>query len=194
MDDRVESVCADLRKTADDAKATFGMLSVAQLNWRPSEKGWSIAQCFDHLVTAHALYFPLLKRLEKGDLTRSFWEKYSPLSGFFGRFLIKSLDPKNPKRFKTTAKGQPSKSEIDGEIIERFYEHQLQMIEYLQKLPPSIDSDTFKITSPLLGFATYTLGDALTFLPMHCHRHFDQAKRVMEEKDFPIQMEANYAK
>jgi hypothetical protein len=89
----VSKVCSELRQVADDARATFGSLSAAQLNWKPAEKSWSIAQCFDHLITTHSLYFPLFEKLANGNLKQSAWERYSPLSGFFGRYLIKSLRP-----------------------------------------------------------------------------------------------------
>jgi hypothetical protein len=187
MDDRIGRVGAELQKTADDAKEIFGDLSASQLNWKPSEKSWSVAQCFDHLITAHGLFFPRFERFESGDRSQTFWEKHSPLSGYFGRFLIKSLDPKNRKKMKVTAKGRPSASEIDGDIIERFCDHQRQLIDHIGKLPASIDPSTFKVASPLLGFVTYTLGDALVFVPLHCQRHFDQAKRVMEMDGFADQ-------
>jgi DinB family protein len=194
MSETIENVNRELRRSADDARATFGRLSLEQLNWKASDKSWSIAQCFDHLITAHSLYFPLFEKLAKGDLTQSVWERYSPFSGFFGGFLVRSLDPKYPKKMKTTSKGRPSMSEIDAEIISRFYEHQLRMIDHLQRIPEAIDPRTFKITSPLLGFATYALGDAFTFLPAHCRRHFEQAKRVMDHGGFPESAEANYGK
>lgn len=86
MNDRVNYVTTELRKTADDATATFGSVNVAQLNWKPAEKSWSVAQCFDHLITVHSMYFPLFERMANGDMRQSFWEKTSPLSGFFGDF------------------------------------------------------------------------------------------------------------
>lgn len=184
MKNAISAICSDLKKTAD-ASAAFGSLTAEQLNWKPAEKSWSVAQCFDHVITAHSLYFPLFERLTEGKTAMSFWENYSPLSGYFGRFLIKNLDPKNPKKMKTTGKAQPLASEIDGDIIERFSEHQKQMIEHLQKLPTDIDPAKTIITSPLLGFVTYSLADALTFVPMHCQRHFAQAKPVMETEGFP---------
>lgn len=185
MEDKIRSMVDDLRQVADDARGSFGSLNVEQLNWKPSEKEWSVAQCFDHLIVTHSMYFPLFERIENGSTTQSFWEKHSPLSGFFGRFLIKSLDPKNLKKLKTTSKAKPSSSEINGAIIERFCEHQRQMIEHLQKLPADIDPVKMIITSPLMGFVTYSLDDAFTFLPMHCRRHFNQAKRVTETERFP---------
>lgn len=185
MSERVEQVTSELKKSADDAKATFGSLSAEQLNWKPSTQSWSVAQCFDHLITTHSLYFPLFERLAEGSVSSSFWEKNSPLSGFFGRFLIKGLDPKNQKKMKTTSKAFPSSSEIGGDIIGRFAEHQNSIIEHLRALSADVDPVRTIITSPLLGFVTYSLDDAFTILVVHCQRHFNQAKRVTENEGFP---------
>lgn len=185
MDSRINHLTAELQKIADDATATFGKLSADQLNWKPTGKSWSVAQCFDHLVTAHSLYFPLFERMASGDASRSFWEKASPFSGFFGRFLINSMRPDNQKKMRTTKKAQPSASIIDGAIIERFAEHQDQMIEHLRKLPTNIDPAKTIITSPLMGMVTYSLDDCFTILEVHCQRHLGQAKRVAEADEFP---------
>jgi hypothetical protein len=185
MAEQIDNVTNDLAQVAADARSTFSALTPAQLNWKPSEKEWSVAQCFDHLIVTHSLYFPLFERFAAGDTKMSFWEKASPFSGFFGRFLIKGLDPKNLKKMKTTGKAQPSASEIGGDIIERFCEHQQQMIDAINKLPSDLDASKQIITSPLLGAITYSLADAFTFVPMHCRRHFDQAKRVTEAERFP---------
>ena len=185
MKNDVSKVCSDLQQVADDARSTFGSLSVEQLNWKPAEKSWSIAQCFDHLITTHSLYFPLFERLAADEAKATSWESYSPLSGFFGRFLIKSLRPENEKKYKTTTKAYPSASEISGDIIERYCEHQAQLIEHLRKLPPDIDPAKTIVTSPLMGLVTYSLDDCYTILAVHGPRHFNQAKRVMETGGFP---------
>ena len=106
----LSKVCSDLQQVADDAKAAFGGLTKEQLNWKPAEKSWSVAQCFDHVITTHSLYFPEFARLARSDAKSNLWEKVSPLSGFFGRFLIKGLDPENEKPMKTTSKAEPSKT------------------------------------------------------------------------------------
>lgn len=180
----ISKVCSDLAAVSEDAKAEFGTLTAVQLNWKPAEKSWSVAQCLDHLIVTHSLYFPLFEKLAAGDLTPTFWQKVSPFSGFFGRFLIKSLDPKNVKPMKTTSRAFPSSSDIDAGIVDRFVAHQDQMIASLRKLPAGLDKKMI-ITSPLAGFVTYSLDDALTFVPMHCIRHFNQAKRVTEAEGFP---------
>lgn len=183
-DKRIDALVADLVKVANDAKAMFGGLSTDQLNWRPAEQSWSIAQCFDHLITTHSLFFREFEEIGKGNLKRSVWERISPFSGYFGKFLIRSLDPENPKKIKTTGRGQPSASEIDGDIIKRFGEHQVQLIDRIQKLPADIDLAKLIITSPMLGVVTYSLDDCLTFVAGHCRRHFLQAERVMKSEGF----------
>jgi len=182
---RVKNITAELSQVADDAKSAFGSLSPAQLNWTPDEKSWSVAQCMDHLITTHSQYFPLFKRLAAGQSKPTFWEKASPLSGFFGRFLIKSLDPANLKKMKAPGKAQPSASEISGHIVESFYDHQRQIVEHLQNIPSGVDPVKTIITSPLLGIVTYSLDDCYTILVAHCQRHVGQAQRVTEHDRFP---------
>lgn len=185
MEKRILEVTSTLSKLAIEAKNHFGKLLPAQLNWKPTERSWSVAQCFDHLITTHSLYFPLFQKLESGTVTPSFWERNSPFSGFFGRSLIRSLSPENQKKMKTSSKAQPSVSEIDGRIIEHYCKHQDQLVNHLQKIPLDINPVKTIVTSPLLGFITYSLDDCFTILVVHGQRHFGQAKRVMDMDRFP---------
>lgn len=185
MDESRIQVTSALRQVADDAKATFGSLSSGQLNWKPAPKSWSIAQCFDHLITTHSLYFPLFDKLADGTPSPTFWEKYSPLSGFFGRFLIRSLRPENAKPMKTTSKALPSSSKIGGDIIGRYCRHQEQLIAAIEKIPADVDPRKTMVTSPLMGLVTYSLDDCYEIIAVHGPRHFNQAKRVMENAGFP---------
>ena len=184
MDDRISNICTEIEQVAKDSTATFGRLGRDQLNWKQSAKIWSIAQCFDHLITINSLYFPVFEKMWSEDVTNSFWEKYSPLSGLFGRYLIKVLSPEYKKKLKTTKRAYPSASDLGGDIIKRFDEHQHQLAEHLGKVSNKIDLKKTIITSPLLGFVTYSLDDTLTILTVHARRHFDQAKRVMDADGF----------
>jgi hypothetical protein len=185
MSGRVEQIANELKRSAEDARATFGSFSSKQLNWKPAPKSWSIAQCFDHLITTHTLYFPLFERLAKGGAKQTFWENYSPLSGFFGRFLIKSLRPENVKPMKTTSRAFPSSSEIGGDIIDRYVENQILLIEAIEKVAAEADPAKTIVTSPLMGLVTYSLDDCYEILAVHGPRHFNQAKRVAESNGFP---------
>lgn len=185
MDARIDAVTADLAALADEASERFGRLTIEPLNWKPAPGSWSVAQCFDHLITTNELYFPIFRELAQGQTSPSFWQRYSPLSGFFGRFLIKIVDPDNPKKTKTISRAEPSASDIDGRIIERFVAHQRALIEHVRRIPAGIDRQATVITSPFLSLITYSLEDCLTILDLHGRRHSDQARRVTETDGFP---------
>ena len=175
--DRLKSVISDLGSVSEDARSSFGELSGQQLNWKLSEKSWSVAQCLDHLITINSLYFPVFEKLRSPDVENSVLERYSPFSGFFGRYLIKTMMPEYPKKMKTSKKAYPSASEIDERIVERFEEHNRELAAHVEKISPEIDLSRI-ITSPLAGFVTYSLDDCLTMLVVHEQRHMLQAKRV----------------
>jgi hypothetical protein len=94
------------------------------------------------------------------------------------------LSPEYNKKIKTSTKAYPSASDLGGDIIKRFEEHQQQLAEHISQVSPKIDLKKTVITSPLLGFVTYSLDDTLTILTVHERRHFDQARRVMDADGF----------
>jgi hypothetical protein len=185
MDDRVIHIIKEIESVARDVHETFGHLNEDQLNWKPAEKSWSVAQCFDHLITINSLYFPLFEQLRSADFKNSFWEKVSPLSGFFGNQLKTRLGPDYKAKMKTSKKAYPSASSLGGDIIERFQEHQRQLAHHIVNISSAVIARNPVITSPLLSFVTYTLEDCLTILTVHERRHFLQAERVMKEGEFP---------
>jgi uncharacterized damage-inducible protein DinB len=182
---RVDEIVERLNEVTRDARAAFGGLSHEQLNWRETPERWSVAQCLDHLITMNRLYFPLLGEIRAGAARPTAWERLSPFSGFFGKLLIRSLSPDNPRKTKTSPKAEPSSSDIDVGIIDRFARHQVELIEHIRGIPSSVDRGRRIVTSPLAAFVTYSLDDCLTILVVHEQRHVQQAKRVMEAGGFP---------
>src|SRR5690606_37128922 len=143
------------------------------------------AQCFDHLITTQTAYFPVLDRLGSGTYSPTAWERYSPFSGLFGRMLIRALDPGNARKTKTAKKSEPSGSDLGGDIIRRFAEHQTQLVGRVTALPVGLDTKNTVITSPLSSFVTYNVDDCLTIIVVHGRRHFAQAERVTAMDEFP---------
>jgi len=188
-EERTKSVITDLESISEDARGAFGHLNGAQLNWKADEKSWSVAQCLDHLITINSLYFPIFEKMKSGPVENTFLEKYSPLSGFFGRHLIKAMGPENPKKMKTAKIAYPSASEIDAAIVETFAQHNRELGANLANIASDVDLKT-TITSPLAGFVTYSLDDCLTILVVHERRHLLQAKRVREADGFPAVLHA----
>ena len=186
MDERIERIKNDLANAAADVRAGFRSLSREQLNWKPAADSWSVAQCLDHLIKTNNEMKPVIEAKLRGE-PNSFWEKVSPLSGFFGRFLKKSL-VNDAKKFKAPSKEIVPPSDVDADIVEQFCRHQQKVIEQVDALG-KLDWDRTVITSPFLKLMTYHLGDALDIMIEHEKRHIRQAKRVLETEGFPREVE-----
>jgi hypothetical protein len=174
----------DLQMIAQEAQQVFGQLNQAQLNWKPSANQWSVAQCFDHLITANEHYFPIINTIINGEKRTTIWERMPFLPGLFGNLLVKNLQPDAPRKLKAPAIFQPSSSNLDAEIIQRFVAHQHQLAGLIQSAS-TVDLHMTIITSPSLSFITYSLYDAYRLLVVHEKRHFEQARRVLASTQFP---------
>src|SRR5919202_5528340 len=84
-----------------EAREVFGGLSAAQLNWKPSAEQWSVGQCFDHLINTNRWFLPDMERVAAGKHSNGLWARVSPLSGFFARMILKSLDPEKGRKTKS---------------------------------------------------------------------------------------------
>lgn len=183
MDERINHVIDEMRKISDDARSSFGSLSAEQLNWKPAEKNWSIGQCLEHLILTNEQFYPEFDKLAAGTRRNTFWENYSPFTGFFGRFLIKAVT-EDSKKAKAPSKSIVPPSELPADIVGSFVLHIEKVNE---KLTACADADREKtvVTSPFLAVMTYKLDDAFSVLVEHTKRHIRQAKRVMEAEGFP---------
>lgn len=169
---------------ATDARSVFGSLTKEQLNWKPAAERWSVAQCFDHLMTTNSGYLPIIDRVVKGQKQSSIWQKLPFLPSVWGKLLIKSLDPSTTRKLKAPKKFEPAQSDISATIIEDFVAQQGKVVEGM-KATASLDLERTIITSPALNIVTYSLMDAYRIIVVHERRHFQQAQRVVEESGFP---------
>lgn len=183
MNSEVSNLISELETISDGARKTFGNLSTEQINWKPSADGWSVGQCFEHLMKANALFFPDLDRIAAGERQSSLLEKYSPLSSFFGNLLISSLK-KDERKIKAPTKKIVPPSEIDPNVIELFAAHQIELIGKIKRTE-NADWDKTKITSPFFRMATYSLANGFRIVVEHERRHVRQAQIVLASENFP---------
>ena len=179
----LQSLIAAANQVAADAKSTFGNLSPAQLNWKPSPERWSVGQCFDHLINSNNGYLLIFEDVLKGR-KQSVWERMPLLPGVAGKLLIKYLDPASSRKIKAPKRFEPSQSDINASVINDFVDQQTRVVEKM-KSTEHLDLEKVVITSPALGAVTYSVMDAYRIIVVHEHRHFQQAKRVTEETSFP---------
>jgi hypothetical protein len=184
MNSTIESLVQSLQSSTAQVQQTFGSLSDSQLNWKPSPEKWGVGECLEHLVKSNLLYFQQFEKIAKGEHKNSTWQSISPFSGFFGSMLVKAVNPDNVKKVKTANVFKPAKSAVHPNIVSDFAKMNEELAGYFKRFEGT-DLKKTKITSPVSGFITYSLEDAINLLTIHEQRHINQAKGVMEIEGFP---------
>jgi hypothetical protein len=184
MNEQLDTVIQNARTIAAEARSSFGSLSAAQLNWKPSAERWSIAQCFDHLIASNKGFFPVIESVLAGTKKTTFLERLPILPGLAGKLLIKSLDPASTRKIKAPKNFEPGESDISAGIIEDFIAQQEKIVEGM-KSTRHLDLKKIIVTSPAASFVTYSLIDGYRIIVVHEQRHFQQAQRVAAETGFP---------
>src|SRR5690606_2857342 len=144
MNEKVKKIAEQIDEVTAEARAKFGALNREQLNWRPPDGGWSVGQCLEHLIKTSEIYSEDFRSIADGTRATSFWENWSPLSSFFGRFLTSYMD-KDEKKVKTTERFVPP-SEIEENIVDRFEASQQELISLIDSTS-NADWDRTKLTS-----------------------------------------------
>ncbi len=182
MANDLERISSDLASNEAEVRNAFGQLTAAQLNWRPAGENWSVGQCLDHLIKTSEIYSEDFRGIADGTRRSNWWERFSPLSGFFGPFLTKYMS-KDEKKVKTTERFIPP-SDVPADIVERFADSQAELRSTIEKTN-QVDWNKTTLTSSFQGFVTYSLADAYNIIAEHQLRHIRQAKRVIGTLGFP---------
>ncbi|HEV3469360.1 MAG TPA: DinB family protein [Pyrinomonadaceae bacterium] len=183
-DGEVGRVVEELGAIGEGARREFGALSAEQVNWKPGPDEWSVGQCLEHLIKTNRGLFHTLESVARGERRAGGWERWSPLSGFFGRFIARALEQEGGRKFKAPAKLSPSASGVAPGIVEEFAAHQAELAR-LVRAAAGADLERTVVTSPVSGFVTYSLLDAYRIVVAHERRHLRQARRVTETPGFP---------
>jgi hypothetical protein len=168
-----------LRDVARETQETFGALDEEQLNWRPDATRWSIAQCFDHLVTGNHLLL-LAARSALEHPRTSVWQRVPLLPAAWGGALIRTQGPDSGRKFAAPARARPA-SRIRGDIIQRFVDQHREAESWTRGLDEGAARRTIMI-SPFIRFVAYSVLDALRLWVAHDRRHFEQARRVLQSR------------
>ena len=178
------TVIAEGRLVAAEIERVFGRLSAAQLNWKPAEGEWSIAQCVEHLLVSNAPFLPILEAIGRGTYSPGPWARVPGLPGIFGKLLIRTLRPGSGRDVKARAKFQPSASAIDPAILGAFAAQQARLLG-LMEAARARDLERIVVISPVAAVVTYRALDGCRIVVAHEHNHVVQARRVLDSPGFP---------
>jgi hypothetical protein len=177
-------VRAGLEEIARDAHTTFGGFEARLLNWRPDSTRWSVAQCFDHLLTANQLIRRGAEQALDVTVPRTVWQRLPLWPGVVGRMLIRSQGPDATRKFTAPTRARPVTSDVPVDIIQRFVDQQRDAAGWLGTLDEREIARAI-MTSPFIRVVTYSVLDAWRLVVAHDRRHLDQARRVILLPGFP---------
>ena len=180
----IADVRTNLASIARDAESTFGQLNAQQLNWRPDADRWSVAQCFEHLLTANRLMLEQAALALNGRAPRTVWQRLPVLPGLFGKALIRSQAPTATKKYKAPRLAQPTASDVAPDVIQRFVDQHRDIVSRVEALDAQRAARAIMV-SPFIRFITYSVLDGWRLIVAHNRRHVAQARRVTESSGFP---------
>ncbi len=168
----------------EQARAMEARLSAEQVAWEPPEGGWSVGQCFEHLVVSAALYQARMRtalaRARAASDPPSL-SRYRPT--LVGRMLVRAMSPASRRRLKTPRVFAPPPTAREG-VIEAFVARHEELRRQLDDAV-GVNINRYKVTSPAIRLFRLNLGDAFRLLVVHAQRHLNQAARVTEHPEFP---------
>lgn len=183
--ERLRFFAEEIAVLRQSVQAEFGGLSERELNWKPHKDKWSIAQCFEHLITADAMYFPAFDRILQRTHSPLLWQRLPLLPDIIGSLMVKNLERVPTRKFKTIAMFEPSQSAISMEIRKEFIRH-LERVEQHLRAFAEMESSRVVISLPISPIIVLPVFDALTMIVNHEHRHLWQAAQVRSAVNFGI--------
>jgi hypothetical protein len=164
-------------QTTESFQNAFGQLSEAELNWKPNAKTWSVAQNIHHLITINESYYSVIKSVREGSQKLPWIASVKFMVRFFGNFILDSVEPTRKRKMKTFPLWEPSQSNLPGNILEQFVQHQTELKDLIQSNNDLLDNGVI-ISSPANRNIVYTLSRAWDIITTHEERHYSQATEV----------------
>lgn len=163
-------------------------LSDEQLNWKPSPTIWSMNEIFAHLNEYASYYHPTFEKVIGKTKFRKPTQNF--LSTPLGSAAWKSMKlgkARNVKRkFKALSSLNPTSSPelVKGSDQKVFLEGQVEL-ERILELARTINIKRAKTALQISKIIKFRLGDAMNFVVYHNERHIQQAKNLLDHKQFP---------
>jgi hypothetical protein len=162
----------------------LNLLSDAQLNWKPAENLWSIAECIEHLSITNQLYFDEIEKQFSEKQIACNDEETPVKHRFFGKLIIKTVDPSNIKKTKTFSVFQPSKSFINKNSITKLIEIQKSLINLISS-SVNLDTNRYSMSSPASKLVRENFSDVIEIIRLHNKRHLIQIEKLLNNDNFP---------
>ena len=168
---------AHLKKTQKELKSTIKGLSEAQLNYKPTEEAWSVAECMEHLAISEGNIMGLVQNTlkEEADPSKKSERKFQEDKALVKMISDRSFKVKTQKPFEPTGKFGSY-----GGSVKEFKVKRKSNMKFVKKTQEDLRSHFFEFPFGLADSYQIVL-----FMSGHTTRHTDQIKEVMADAGFP---------
>jgi len=171
---------------ADRAADTLASsVTDAQFHWQPNGgRGWSIAQCLEHLSKINELYGNAVRTGVTLASERG-WCRQDPLRlGVFGRLFVNGQEPPVKRRFRAPGNVQPASSSPRDEVLRSYHDAHAKFRTLVADCA-EIDVNRATFKNPFVSALRVRVGTGLRVIPAHDRRHLWQAEQVKGATGFP---------
>ncbi len=156
-----------------------------QFHWQPFDgRGWSIAQCLEHLAVMDKYYAAAVRRGVDEGLRRGLRRTGPGRSTFFGRRFIAAQEPPVKMKMKAPKVGRSPEDKPREEVM-RGYREAHQYVRELILDAADVDLTRATFPNPFIPVVRMRVGTALAVLTAHDRRHLWQAEQVKLAPGFP---------
>jgi hypothetical protein len=161
-------------------------LTEAQFNWQPhGGRGWSIAQCLDHLRAGSAIYLrPLIAAADTARANGLRRDGPLRAGGLLSRWFVSMMGPKPRLKLKAPGKIAPGSRFEKAATVAAFLATQVEVRDYVLKTA-DLDLNAVRFANPLVRGIRFTAATGLLVLEAHNRRHVWQAEQVPLADGFP---------
>jgi hypothetical protein len=177
---------ADLQQLEDaltaadrDARALVSGLTEALGGWRAEAGSWSVAECLDHLGTAHRVYLGAMQPAAARARRDSRLRRGPARPGLIGGLFVKWFEPPVKARLKAKAPRtiRPRTAPALNDAVTSFLASQDDVRAFLGTYA-DIDLAGVRFPNPFIRGVRFSLATGLHVIAAHDRRHLWQAWRV----------------
>ena len=175
---------AEFEAAATDARALFEGVGADAFRWRPAEKGWSMAECLDHLNVVGRKYLKAIDRAIEDGRAKGLLGAGPFRYGLIESFVVRTMDAPPMFRMKAPRSFVPAASADASEALLEFVALQRALQERLARAE-GLDLVKVKVPSPVSRRLKFSLGKSFAAMAAHQRRHLWQARQVRALPSFP---------
>ena len=182
----LRAIMQELDRTDQEARQLVSASNEKQLNWRPDEQSWSVAQCLAHLGQMNSVLTASLRSAVRRANRSSVMPRRPIQPGWFGRWFVSQMEPPARRKLKTPKQGVPGAHKSGDEILRAFIAAHDEVRSLIGDAR-DLDLNRIRFRNPFIGVLRYSVGTALLVIGAHDRRHLWQANQVHQAMKSHIQ-------